>query len=216
MPATPRTKKGRQTRERVLAAAATVFARDGYVDARMSDVAAEAGVSNGALYRYFENKTDVFAALIASLHEEFYEYSGHTAHSLAHEPLAALVEANRGYIEHYYANRDVMRAFIEAASVEERFRKILWDMRKRHVQRFSKAMRRTHHVDQIAGVSVETATETVVCMVEQCCYVWFAQEGLGASVSVVEAVAITSHVWHNAMFPVSEVARPAETAGSRP
>jgi AcrR family transcriptional regulator len=190
----------------VLAAAATVFSRDGYVEARMSDVAAEAGVSNGALYRYFENKTDVFAALIANIHEEFYEYSGHTTHSLDDEPLEALSEANRGYMEHYYANRDVMRALIEAASVDERFRRILWDMRKRHVERFTRAMRRTHHLEAVAGVSIETATEAVVCMVEQCCYVWFAQESLGASVSVDEAVAITSHVWHAAMFPAPSVA----------
>jgi AcrR family transcriptional regulator len=206
MPATPRTKKGRQTRERVLAAAGTVFARDGYVDARMSDIAGEAGVSNGALYRYFANKTDVFAALIANLHEEFYERSGHTQHSLEDEPLEALLEANRGYIEHYYENRDVMRAFIEAASVEERFRAILWDMRRRHVARFSKAMRGTRHVDRVAGVPVEVATEAVVCMVGECCYVWFAQKALGASVSVDEAVKITSHVWHNAMMTDSAVA----------
>jgi AcrR family transcriptional regulator len=206
MPAIPRTKKGRETRERVLAAAAAVFSRDGYVEARMSDIAAEAGVSNGALYRYFENKIDVFAALVANLHEEFYEYSGHTPHSLEHDPLDALTDANRGYVEHYYANRDVMRALIEAASVDERFRTILWDMRRRHVERFSRAMRRTHHVEEIGGVSIETVTEALACMVEQCCYVWFAQESLGPSVSIDDAVSITSHIWHNAMFPVPSAA----------
>jgi AcrR family transcriptional regulator len=187
----------------LLEAAATVFARDGFVEARMSDIASEANVSNGALYRYFIDKTDVFAALIADLHNEFYTRSGHTPHSLEHDPLAALTEANRGYIEHYYENRDVMRAFIEAASVEERFRTILWDMRARHVKRFAQAMRRIHHVKRVGSVSVETATEAVVCMVEQCCYVWFAQQSLGARVSVDDAVAITSEIWYAAMFSPS-------------
>jgi AcrR family transcriptional regulator len=203
MPTDPRTEKGRRTRGRVLDAAAVVFARDGYVDARMSDIATEAGVSNGALYRYFDNKTQVFAGLIAELHNEFYERSGHTTHSLKDEPLAALTEANRGYIEHYYKNRDVMRAFIEAASVEQRFRTILWQMRDRHVKRFATAIRSEHHIQEIGGVSVETATEAVACMVEQCCYVWFAQETLGANTSVDDAVAITSHIWHRAMFPAA-------------
>jgi AcrR family transcriptional regulator len=209
MSAVPRTKKGQATRARVLEASSVVFARDGYVEARMLDVAAEAGVSNGALYRYFENKTEVFAALVANLHEEFFELSGHTEHSLEHEPLEALTEANRGYIEHYYANRDVLRALVEAGSVDERFRKILWDMRQRHVERFARAMRRIHQVDDVAGVSIETVTEALACMVEQCCYVWFAQASLGSSVSVDDAVTTTSLIWHNALFPDRSLTAPA-------
>ena len=83
MPATPTTKKGLRTRNKILDAAGRVFARDGYVEARMLDIATEAGLSTGGLYRYFDNKTEVFAALIADLHEEFYNYSGHTRQLLA-------------------------------------------------------------------------------------------------------------------------------------
>lgn len=196
----PITKKGQRTRSELLTAAGAVFARDGFVEARMSDIAVQAGVSNGALYRYFADKTDVFAAVIENLHTEFYELSGHTGHQLKDDPLAALTEANRGYIEHYFRNRDVMRAFIEAASVDERFRSILWEMRRRHVTRFSKAMRRIHGIKRIGTVPLETATEAVVNMVEQCCYVWFAQESIGHGVSVDQAVAITSHIWYVSMF----------------
>lgn len=201
MPTVPTTAKGRRTRERVLEAAATVFSRDGYVEARMSDIAAEAGVSNGALYRYFDNKTQVFEALIGNLHNEFFELSGHTSHSLKDDPLRSITEANRAYIEHYHANRHVMRAFIEAASVEESFRAILWQMRDRHVGRFVDAIRRAHAVDDLDGVPIHTASEAVSCMVEQCCYVWFAQESLGQTTSVDDAVATTSLVWYRAMFP---------------
>src|SRR5689334_12220059 len=101
MPAMPRTKKGRATRQKVLEAAADVFARVGYDDARMLDRAPTARVSTGGLDRFFDNKAGVFAALIDDLHEEFYARSGHTEHSVKTVPLAALTEANRGYIEHY-------------------------------------------------------------------------------------------------------------------
>jgi AcrR family transcriptional regulator len=57
MPANPTTKKGLRTRGTILEAAARVFARDGYVEARMLDIASEAGLSTGGLYRYFDNKT---------------------------------------------------------------------------------------------------------------------------------------------------------------
>lgn len=201
MPAIPTTRKGLRTRNKILEAAGRVFSRDGYVEARMLDIANDAGLSTGGLYRYFDNKTEVFAALIADLHEEFYNHSGHTRQILREDPLAALMEANRGYIEHYHRNRHVMRAFIEAAAVEERFRQILYNMRERHVRRFAKAYRELHGVSEVRGVAVETMTDALACMVEQSCYAWFAQdEEFHGSTSVDEAVLATSQVWYAAMF----------------
>lgn len=201
MAATPTTRKGLATHDKIVEAARSVFARDGYVDARMVDIAEEAGLSTGGLYRYFVDKTDVFAALIADLHEQLFEASGHTSHPFESDPLEALTEANRGYIELYFENRDVMRAFIEAAAVDQRFRAIWWEMRERHVKRFAKALRSVHGIDRIVGVRVETTAEAMTCMVEQCCYVWFAHETMAKrKVSVEDAVKTVSRAWHRAVF----------------
>ncbi len=54
-----------QTRERLLRAAADVFARRGYDGTRVADIAAAAGVSNGALYAHYASKADL---LVAALH----------------------------------------------------------------------------------------------------------------------------------------------------
>ncbi|MEN8162854.1 MAG: TetR/AcrR family transcriptional regulator [Acidobacteriota bacterium] len=51
--------KGQRTRLRITAAASRILAENGYHDLRMADVADEAGVSHGAIYRYFENKREV-------------------------------------------------------------------------------------------------------------------------------------------------------------
>jgi len=48
-----------ETRERLLAAAADVFAERGYDGTRVADIAAAAGVSNGALYAHFESKAEL-------------------------------------------------------------------------------------------------------------------------------------------------------------
>ena len=69
VPAVPTTPKGRRTWQQLLEAARAVFARDGYVNARMADIAEEAGLSMGALYRYFENKESVFEHLVTDIHE---------------------------------------------------------------------------------------------------------------------------------------------------
>ena len=48
-----------ETRERLLRAAAEVFAERGYDGTRVADIAAAAGVSNGALYAHFSSKADL-------------------------------------------------------------------------------------------------------------------------------------------------------------
>jgi AcrR family transcriptional regulator len=49
----------RQTRERLLRAAADVFAERGYDGTRVADIAAAAGVSNGAMYAHFASKAEL-------------------------------------------------------------------------------------------------------------------------------------------------------------
>ncbi|HWF83109.1 MAG TPA: TetR family transcriptional regulator [Streptosporangiaceae bacterium] len=53
-----------QTRERLLAAAADVFAERGYDGTRVADIAAAAGVSNGALYAHFDSKAELLVAAL--------------------------------------------------------------------------------------------------------------------------------------------------------
>jgi AcrR family transcriptional regulator len=53
-----------QTRERLLAAARTVFAARGFHGASVEEIAAEAGYSTGALYSNFDGKEALFLALL--------------------------------------------------------------------------------------------------------------------------------------------------------
>jgi AcrR family transcriptional regulator len=53
-----------QTRERLLSAAADVFAERGYDGTRVADIAAAAGVSNGALYAHFGSKAELLVAAL--------------------------------------------------------------------------------------------------------------------------------------------------------
>jgi len=54
-------------RAQILEAATVVFARLGFQQARMDDVAAEAKLSKGALYLYFESKDAIIAGLMRDL-----------------------------------------------------------------------------------------------------------------------------------------------------
>jgi AcrR family transcriptional regulator len=59
-----------KTRERLLVAARSVFARGGFHGASVEEIASEAGYSTGALYSNFEGKEDLFVALMEREIEE--------------------------------------------------------------------------------------------------------------------------------------------------
>jgi hypothetical protein len=51
-----------RTRTALVAAARRVFERDGYIDARLTDIPREANCSTGTLYTYFAGKEAIFHA----------------------------------------------------------------------------------------------------------------------------------------------------------
>jgi AcrR family transcriptional regulator len=56
----PRSRKGEQTRAKLVKAAKEVFERDGFLNARIVDIATRAKVSYGAFYHYFDSKEQIF------------------------------------------------------------------------------------------------------------------------------------------------------------
>src|SRR5262245_65684986 len=57
--------------EAILRAAAKVFARSGYFNAKVSDVARTAGVADGTVYLYFKNKDDLLTSIFSWAMGEF-------------------------------------------------------------------------------------------------------------------------------------------------
>lgn len=70
MAAAPDTAPVRRTRRKdarageLIAAALEVFAKHGFAAARLDDIAARAGVTKGTIYLYFEDKTELFEAVV--------------------------------------------------------------------------------------------------------------------------------------------------------
>ncbi len=69
-PSGPRSRKGALTRTRLLDAAKTVFERDGFLEARISDIAEQAGLSHGSFYHYFDSKEQIFREVAGALEDE--------------------------------------------------------------------------------------------------------------------------------------------------
>lgn len=58
-------------REAILRAAIKVFARNGYFNSKVADIAKEAGVADGTVYLYFKNKDDVLHSIFDRTMETF-------------------------------------------------------------------------------------------------------------------------------------------------
>ncbi len=57
-------KSDRETKEKLLESAKSEFLEKGYMKASLRKICADAGVTTGALYFFFEAKEDLFAAIV--------------------------------------------------------------------------------------------------------------------------------------------------------
>src|SRR5215213_142191 len=62
-PTLPEAFRGTSKRERILRASVDVFARSGYFNAKVSDIAKAAGVADGTIYLYFDGKEDLLITI---------------------------------------------------------------------------------------------------------------------------------------------------------
>jgi len=58
-------------REAIVRAAIKVFARNGYFNSKVSDIAGEAGIADGTVYLYFKSKEEVLHSVFDRAMEEF-------------------------------------------------------------------------------------------------------------------------------------------------
>ena len=68
----PRDERRDAKRERILAGAVEAFAAHGFHGARVSDVAKAAGVADGTIYLYFENKDELLARIFEQTLDRFW------------------------------------------------------------------------------------------------------------------------------------------------
>ena len=87
-----------ERRQQILDAALEVFSRTGYHVTNVSDIAAQAGVSQGTIYWYFDSKDELFQAALLSAFGDLGEdvISGLSGCETATEKLISLAKAMEG------------------------------------------------------------------------------------------------------------------------
>lgn len=113
-----RTAEQGSSREQILAAATRVFARCGYRDASIAEIAAEAGFSKGALYWNFESKGELFFALLDQVEDRLRTLLTLIASAPVERDVTA--EFSRGLAALLEQNRDMVLLFHEYTALAVR------------------------------------------------------------------------------------------------
>jgi AcrR family transcriptional regulator len=211
----PRTARGARTRAALIAAARTVFERDGYLNARLTDITAEARCSTGSFYTYFTNKQEVFAAVLEEAQEEMLH--PHVREVLdTEDPVAVIEAANRAYLESYERNAALMRLLEQVATIDDDVR----EFRRRRADLFAQRNARSIRDLQARGLADPTldpvvASRALSSMVSRTAYAAYV---LGDDVDRDLLVATLTRLWANALRleqPAASARKPRPAASKR-
>lgn len=176
----PVTARGRRRRRQLLDAAREVFERDGFLDARVSDIAAAAGTAHGSFYTYFHSKSDVFRQVVNEVLESGLYAPSEPAHALretgpptAEDAVRRIDEANRRYVELFRRDRELLALFEQVATFDEEMRRYRLALRQRSVDRAAAGIRRLQeHGLADRELDAELAAHALTSMVAQFVYFW--------------------------------------------
>ncbi|HEU0102842.1 MAG TPA: TetR family transcriptional regulator [Mycobacteriales bacterium] len=185
-----------------MSAAREIFARDGYVAARINDISQRAEVATGSFYTYFNNKAEIFTAVFDAVQEEMLH--PRIAADGAHDDIVAHIEANnRAYLELYRSNAALMAVIEQMVTVNDEFRA----MRRERGRAFAARNARSISRLQAQGLAdpdldADVAARAISGMVSRLAYATFVLED---DVPFETLVATTTRLWVNALrIPVGE------------
>lgn len=121
----PRSAKGLRTRARLVEGGKVVFARDGFLNARITDIATEAEVSYGAFYHYFDSKEQLFREIAETMEVRLLAMDDLPRDDTQeHDPYERIRDANRSYLAAYRKEAKLMAVIVEVSRYDEQVRAV--------------------------------------------------------------------------------------------
>lgn len=115
----PVTEQGRGTRNAVMKAALRQFSKHGYLDAKVEDIVADAGVAYGTFYKYFHSKRDLVRAILTDVYDDI------ARRRMAHIEAAPRPILERAYpdvlatLRAFYIHRETLRVLDVALGADQ-------------------------------------------------------------------------------------------------
>ena len=179
-PSGPRSRKGMQTRTRLVEAARTVFEEHGFLDARISDIAEGAGLSHGSFYHYFESKDEVFLEVAEAQEDRLSSHS--VVDSGLLDPASPgtfrdrLRESNRAYLADYRDAARLMGVIEQVSRYHDQVGATRFARQQLYTRRAEDSIRHLQHVGLAdPDLDASVAAPALTAMVTRFAEMWFVQ-----------------------------------------
>lgn len=180
-PVGPRSRKGVRTRSRLLEAAKEIFEENGFLEARISDIAERAGLSHGSFYHYFESKEEIFREVARDQEEKISSHcvidSGLLDVSVDTTIRERLTESVRSFLADYRDEAGIMGVIEQVSRYDEHVSAARFVQQEVYRQQTEDAIRHLQrqgaadpHLDPVVAASALAA------MVSRFAEMWFVQE----------------------------------------
>jgi AcrR family transcriptional regulator len=169
------TERGQRTREGLIQAARKVFERDGFHEARVTDISREAGVAHGTFYTYFDTKLDVFREVVLRMQAD--SMRARDQMPPASTPRDRIARANRAYLDSYRRDARMMALLEQVAATNDEFRQLRRQARVANNMRSARAIQRWQEEGLVdPALDARYVASALGSMVDRCLYVWLVLE----------------------------------------
>jgi AcrR family transcriptional regulator len=195
-----RTKRGLATREAFREGARRVFARDGYLNARLVDIAEEAGRSTGLLYQHYDGKADLLADLADHFTDELRAAVRQPGNE-APGTVPDLRDSIRAFWLHYRLRMGEVVGITQAAAVDPEFAARWRELHRESTEMVARGIRRAQEDGYCPGLDPLLAATALTLMVENFCAFWQYEGGLeGVQITDDQAVDTLHGLWSRAIY----------------
>jgi AcrR family transcriptional regulator len=204
----PRSRKGLNTRARLLQAAKKVFERDGFLEARIVDIAEAADLAVGSFYHYFDSKEEIFR-VVAEAQEERLTAPPDEPRDTDRDdsPRERIRRANHRYLERYRDQAAIMAVIEEVSRYDPDVnagRMATWNHFVERAERAIRGLQRQGRVDR--RIDPGMAADALGAMVARLAELWLVQGYRDYDFD--EAVDQLTLLWGNALGLVAEPTTP--------
>ena len=173
----PRSRKGAQTRARLLDAAKHVFEGSGFLEARISDIAEQAGLSHGSFYHYFDSKEQIFREVAATQEALLTVPANDDVDPASLSERERIFRANRLYLERDRDNAKIMGVIEEVSRYDAPVNEARMRRQKHFADRAERAVRRLQEAGRAsAEVNPEIAALALGSMVARTAELWLVED----------------------------------------
>jgi AcrR family transcriptional regulator len=195
VPGEPPTTKGRSTRQRLIAAATSLFEENGYAGVRIADITERAGLSQGAFYRYFTDRRALMLELMRQLTAEAFDFVRVPWDGT--DPMRSVLRSTQLYFEYYAAHRALFGLLVELSQTDPEVGQIWAESRRSFYARIAHSLRRGTEAGQLRlDVDVDVAAELLGSMTEFYAFQRYVlRDGVVKDVPAEEGAEVLARIW---------------------